>query len=295
MEHTKRKNSRLNTVLLVLLFLLLVAALVFGSYTYSKYVTQKTASGTAQVAKFGVNITADASELFGKNSEWNSEKSRSTITTDENGLTVKASGDYNVIAPGTTGELKFKVSGKSEVKCKVTVRIDNTPTELWDVSLLVQKELDQRKINEYYPLDWNFMFKSTTSGSTYTLEANALNMLPIRTYDGGSTINDLEYIFEPGEEINEVFALWWSWDFERNAASFRGRNSPLYNLGFTANECDTIFGYAINSGMTPEEWGGAQILSPTNFPSGVLRAGYNYYMNPFVKFNITVKVEQLPE
>lgn len=97
--------------------------------------TQKTASGTAQVAKFGVNITADASELFGKNYEWNSEKSRSTITTDENGLTVKASGDYNVIAPGTTGELKFKVSGKSEVKCKVTVRIDNTPTELWDVHM----------------------------------------------------------------------------------------------------------------------------------------------------------------
>lgn len=48
---------------------------------------------------------------------------------------LKTTGDYNVIAPGTTGELKFKVSGKSEVKCKVTVRIDNTPTELWDVHM----------------------------------------------------------------------------------------------------------------------------------------------------------------
>lgn len=175
---------------------------------------------------------------------------------------LKTTGVYNVIAPGTTGELKFKVSGKSEVKCKVTVRIDNTPTELWDVSLLVQKELDQRKIDEYYPLYWNFMFKSPTSGNTTRLEAYGLNALLSRTYDGGSTINDLEYIFEPGEEINEVFALWWSWDFERNAASFRGRNSPLYNLGFTANERDTIFGYAINSGMTPEEWGGHKVFLP---------------------------------
>lgn len=157
---------------------------------------------------------------------------------------LKTSGDYNVIAPGTTGELKFKVSGKSEVKCKITVRIDSDPSELWDVSLLVQKELDQRKIDEYYPLYWNFMFKSPTSGNTTRLEAYGLNALLT------------------GEEINEVFALWWSWDFERNAASFRGRNSPLYNLGFTADERDTIFGYAINSGMTPEEWGGHKVFLP---------------------------------
>ena len=106
------------------------------------------------------------------------------------------------------------------------------------------------------------MFKSPTSGSTYTLEANALNMLPIRTYDGGSTINDLEYIFEPGEEINEVFALWWSWDFERRSSSFAFDNPFLGRAGFTANELDTIFGYAINSGMTPEEWGGHKVFLP---------------------------------
>ena len=50
-------------MIIVALLLLLVAVIGFGGYTLSKYVSNKTSGGTAQVAKWGYTVEADATKL----------------------------------------------------------------------------------------------------------------------------------------------------------------------------------------------------------------------------------------
>ena len=95
-QKTKRKKNGKTAVIAVLLFAL-IAILCFGGYTLSKYVTSSSDKGVAQVAKWGYTLEADGSNLFGKNYKFDGVVSKATA--DTAGLTVKASGDYNVITP----------------------------------------------------------------------------------------------------------------------------------------------------------------------------------------------------
>ena len=113
--------------------LALIALLCCGGYTLSKYVTGSSKTGTAQVAKWGYIIKVDGSNLFGKNYKFDGVASKVTVDTD--GLTVKESGYYNVIAPGTTGSMTFMIKGQAEVKALIAMGIN--PEK--DIILKVQK------------------------------------------------------------------------------------------------------------------------------------------------------------
>lgn len=109
--------------------LALIALLCCGGYTLSKYVTGSSKTGTA----WGYIIKVDGSNLFGKNYKFDGVASKVTVDTD--GLTVKASGNYNVIAPGTTGSMTFMIKGQAEVKALIAMGIN--PEK--DIILKVQK------------------------------------------------------------------------------------------------------------------------------------------------------------
>ena len=117
---SERKNNKKAAVIIALL-LALIALLCYGGYTLSKYVTGSSKTGTAQVAKWGYTMKVDGSNLFGKNYKFDGVASKATA--DSDGLTVKASGDYNVIAPGTTGSMTFTIKGHAEVKALIAMGI----------------------------------------------------------------------------------------------------------------------------------------------------------------------------
>ena len=144
-QKSERKNNKKTTVIIALL-LALIAILSFGGYTLSKYVTSGGSTGKAQVAKWGYTLEIDGSNLFGKNYKFDDKASK--VTKDTEGLTVKASGDYNVIAPGTTGSMTFKIGGQAEVKALIAMGIN----PIKDVTLEMQKA-DGGKI-VYNPVKW---------------------------------------------------------------------------------------------------------------------------------------------
>lgn len=218
---SERKNNKKSAVIIVLL-LVLTSILCFGGYTLSKYVTSGSKTGTAQVAKWGYTVELDGNNLFGKNYKFDGVVSKTTA--DSDGLTVKASGDYSVIAPGTTGSLTFKIKGKAEVRALIAMGIH--PHN--DVILKMKKTSSGEEI-EYKPVKWTLKKNKVVvpTAENTSLEAVASTFLSDPTLG----------VKAPGFELPETtYELIWTWAFE-GTETFSG---------VTANELDTILGRCAN-------------------------------------------------
>lgn len=216
---SERKNNKKSAVIIVLL-LVLTSILCFGGYTLSKYVTSGSKTGTAQVAKWGYTVELDGNNLFGKNYKFDGVVSKTTA--DSDGLTVKASGDHSVIAPGTTGSLTFKIKGKAEVRALIAMGIH--PHN--DVILKMKKTSSGEEI-EYKPVKWTLKKNGVTAAENTSLVAVASTFLSDPALD----------VKAPGFELPETtYELIWAWAFE---------GTETFN-GVTANELDTILGRCAN-------------------------------------------------
>lgn len=215
---SERKNNKKSAVIIVLL-LALTSILCFGGYTLSKYVTSGSKTGTAQVAKWGYTVELDGNNLFGKNYKFDGVVSKTTADSDS--LTVKASGDYSVIAPGTTGSLTFKIKGKAEVRALIAMGI-NPHNDV----ILKMKKASGEEI-EYKPVKWTLKKNGVTAAENTSLEAVAF------TFHSDSALG----VKAPGFELPETtYELIWTWAFE---------GTETFN-GVTANELDTILGRCAN-------------------------------------------------
>lgn len=222
-QKSERKNNKKTTVIIALL-LALIAILSFGGYTLSKFVTSGGSTGKAQVAKWGYTMEIDGSNLFGKNYKFDDKASK--VTKDTTGLTVKASGDYNVIAPGTTGSMTFKIGGQAEVKALIAMGI--TPEK--DITLKLKKADGQEIV--YNPIKWTLK----KNGKLITgLENKTLIDVAGAFHD--MTSNPVSSVKKPGEVLEETtYELIWAWAFE-GTDTF---------TGITADELDTILGRRAN-------------------------------------------------
>ena len=221
-QKSERKNNRKTTVIIALL-LALIAILSFGGYTLSKFVTSGGSTGKAQVAKWGYKMEIDGSKLFGKNYKYDGVASK--VTKNADGLTVKASGDYNVIAPGTTGSITFTIEGKAEVVALIAMGIE----PINDVTLKLQKP-DGEKMKEivYNPVKWTLK-KNTKElpGMINTTLHGVAGAFHDMIYNSASSVKN------PGDVLEKTtYELVWEWAFE-GSGTFEG---------VTADELDTILG-----------------------------------------------------
>ena len=218
-QKSERKKNK-KTAVIVALLLALIALLCFGGYTFSKYVTSGSGTGTAQVAKWGYTIEVNGNNLFGKNYKFDGAASKATA--EGNNLTVKASGDYNVIAPGTTGSMTFKVKGQAEVKALVSMFITEAVHNegIKDIVLKVQKAGGDEIV--YNPVKWTLKKGSTVvaQNTTLTKVAETFHSDPV---NGAK---------EAGTVLDETYELSWAWAFE---------GTETFD-GITVNELDTILG-----------------------------------------------------
>lgn len=217
-----QKNSNKKSVFVIALLLLLVAVIGFGGYTMSKYISSKSDNGTASVAKWGFNVKADVTNVFGSNYEMKTGAASSTVTneTDATKLTVKASGTSKLVAPGTTGSLTFGFGGTSEVLAKFTFDL-----QVNDISLAYTKD---GAAGTYSPIKW-------------TLNDGATNVVDKGTIEAVKGALNKEVTLNPGETLEEKnYTLTWVWDFESSAEN---------------NKLDTYLGKLAN-GETVTEYEG---------------------------------------
>lgn len=114
-----KKNRTMRAAALLLALTLMTSCFVGG--TFAKYTTSDSATDTARVAKWGVEVLASGN-LFGTNYNPNSAddsiKDRICVATSNS-----VSAETNVVAPGTKNDegLTVSISGTPEVSYKTTV------------------------------------------------------------------------------------------------------------------------------------------------------------------------------
>ncbi len=225
-QNTQKKDNR-KSVFVIALLLLLVAVIGFGGYTLSKYVTKKSASGSASVAKWGYNIDVKAGNLFG--TDYKFETNNSIVTTAGAGVTVKSSDANNRVAPGTTGFMTFEVTGKAEVLSQIKISIADT--DFSDV-VLKYTEGEDTTVQTYAPVKWTLKKDGETAalvdGKTLADVKTALGNL----YKTSTAVNT---------EINDKYTLSWVWAFETGEDNDqKAKNNHLDTLlGMIANN-DTV-------------------------------------------------------
>ena len=216
MENKKtNKNTRL--IIIAIVLALVVLFLCIGGATFARYISsKKLPSNQATVAKWGYVITADAKNLFGKDY---ADTAIVADTTSDPKLDVKASG--NVVAPGTTGNITFGVTGSAEVLAKLNLAF----TVKSDVSLTTGEDASA---TTYNPIKWTLKKGDTALVTDKTLADVSTELAKVSTeIEAGTVIG----------EKDQAYTLSWKWDM--------GATTDDAN-----NKLDTILGYAAQGAGT---------------------------------------------
>lgn len=201
-----QKNSNKKSVFVIALLLLLVAVIGFGGYTMSKYVSSKSDKGTANVAKWGFEVTAKGDGLFGKEYKYDAGKSASVVNT-ASGVTLTVSAASagegversNLVAPGTTGSMTFSITGTAEVRSKIEVSLTGN-------DVVLKYTTDTVADGEYAPVKWTL---KKTGGTGTLLNGGTFAQLTTELAKLNATVEANATYANAGE-----YTIEWAWAFE---------------------------------------------------------------------------------
>lgn len=120
-----KKNTMMRLASFLLIAVLISTSAISG--TYAKYVTEGSASDTARVAKWGIDVSVGGN-LFGKYYAANTDANGDQIVASSTNV---ASGDgSNVVAPGTKNDAGFevKITGTPEVAYTIAAKTGDAVT-----------------------------------------------------------------------------------------------------------------------------------------------------------------------
>lgn len=255
-QHKTERNNNRKTAVIVALLLALVTLLCFGGYTFSKYVTSGSGTGTAKVAKWGYTASVDTTKLFG---ETYKHVSTNVSTVDGTG-TINVQADTvgrKVVAPGTAGSMTFTVGGQAEVRALLHTSL--IPTN--DVVLKIKKTTDTA-YTEYRPVKWTLEKEGTpvAGASNVTLETIA-----------GVIATDalLNKEIDPNAELTSTtYKLSWAWAFEGTGDV----------AGLTIDQADTILGQMEKGGT---------VYTPSGYEIDTAKSSTE------LAFDLTIQVSQI--
>jgi hypothetical protein len=203
----KNKMMRIASILMVAVLLTVCAV----SSTFAKYVTSVNVGDAARVAKWGIVITAENTDLF-------AEKYAKDDTTYTKDYTVIAADQKKVVAPGTKSDadkpFTLTVTGAPEVAFRTAFAFGENFKDVFlkagtytDYTKLVKGDNGKYSYgtftlaSDYHPI----VFTLTENGTQIfqgTLDA-LKTTLASKAYDPQTTA------------INSKFVLSWEWKFEK--------------------------------------------------------------------------------
>lgn len=136
----KLNKKQKRTATIASMAALLAVVLGMGGQTFAKYIsTKEVESDTAVVAKWGYVITATSD-----NDDVNTSGVELFKTTYGDNAVVSATSSQ-IIAPGTSGTVTFKITGTAEVKSEISFTADTTTFSNpgWEYNT-----------EKYYPVVW---------------------------------------------------------------------------------------------------------------------------------------------
>ena len=183
-----------------LLFALVLITSCFVGGTFAKYVTSKSASDTARVARFGVVIEAHDNTAF-----------KTTYDTDTAGISsVTTSTTDSLVAPGTKEDnaVILSITGKPEVAVHVELAMTGTDVVLMAGTypdLTTPNPNDTFALTEpYYPV-------------VFTLKKNGSEPISGTISEINTKLGALSKDCAPGTNLSTEFGTYtlsWEWKFE---------------------------------------------------------------------------------
>jgi hypothetical protein len=261
----KNKAMRLASMLFVLT--LLTTCVISG--TFAKYTTKDSASDTARVAKWGVNVTATGG-LFSKNYLTSTNtKAADDATT---GISVQSStadgaDGKNLVAPGTKNDtgLTFSITGTPEVAVNVKFGLTvNNDVFLKAIAANgAYKDYTSNKAagtftlaNDYYPVKFTLKKGGTVvqykKSETETVDLSDVNLATLKA--GIEALSNTSVA--PNTDLSSTYGtytLTWAWAYG-NATSDAGNDQADTLLGNLAND-STIAAKTADSTATTVAWG----------------------------------------
>ncbi len=220
----KNKFMRLASILLVLT--LLTTCGISG--TFAKYVTSATASDTARVAKWGVEIAT-----------WNTDKEDASVfatSYETDNQTVVSSDTDKLVAPGTKNEtgVVFSIKGTPEVDFKLDFVMNVTS----DVVVPAGDYLDWTTGNsttDTFTVDADYYPVVFTLTQTKSAEKNFDTDNPSGKVIATGNLETIQTEFnklskatvEANTELDEEWTLTWAWDFDANGAGTNDKADTL--------------------------------------------------------------------
>lgn len=224
-----KKNKMMRIASFLLVAVLMSTCAISG--TFAKYVTSDSATDSAKVAKWGVEVTTTGA-LFAN--AYKDIPVNYAAEDNDDTITVRAfTESANVVAPGTKNEtgMTFVLTGTPEVDVNVSIVVTATDIKLaaGEYANPTTGDGDDKftLAADYYPVVFTL-----TNGSGTTLVTGTLSA--IETYLEGlakdyQTNTDLATI---GTNTDGTYKLTWEWAIEQDS------NEALYNAAdtFLANQ-----------------------------------------------------------
>ena len=192
-QRSQRRSSMMVRLVAVLAVTMMFTMCFVGG-TFAKYTTSKSATDTATVAKWGVNITGTADtfkETYAKNDNSFTLHAKTVVSTED------------VVAPGTSGSMAaFAIAGTPEVAVRVEFTGTLTLSNNW---------LDAT--GKYYcPIEitvGNTTLKGTnySSAAKFERSVNAQIATYKKDYAAGTDLSGIS---------SDAPAITWTWAFEGN-------------------------------------------------------------------------------
>jgi len=221
-----KKNVMMRLASFLLVAVLISTSAISG--TYAKYVTQGSSQDTARVARFGVDVTANFTELFKDQYE------TTTAWTGDDGVSVKSIYGGDVIAPGTNGHMvDFVVTGWPEVDVNVSYVADFELGDNWMVDTNDDNVLD----SEYCPL------VIVVNGSSYCIDGATIKTVAELETAVENAIVASAKNYNAGQDLSVIkddLEIDWVWYFE---GSNEGGSGPACQW----DKFDTQLGDAFNA------------------------------------------------
>lgn len=218
-----------------LLFALVLITSCFVGGTFAKYVTSKSASDDARVARFGVVIEAHNNTAF-----------KTTYDTVDAGTgvifnSVTTSTTDSLVAPGTGEDntATLSITGKPEVAVHVALSMTGTDVVLNKGTypdLTTPDPKDTFTLNEpYYPV-------------VFTLKKNGTKLTSGTISEIGAHLATLSEDCAAGTDLSKEFGTYtlsWKWDFEDSNIGHKDQADTL--LGTLATSATAVPGVGVGN------------------------------------------------
>ncbi len=224
-NNEKSKNGK--RLALILIAILLLVAIAFGAYTYSRYVTRDEGTGSATVAQWGYTVTvsdgANGSDEFGFANDYNSS---GVAQADDTDAVISASADTrsNIVAPGANGSMTFSITGDAEVSAQVIAELTSTSKIFITVS-----GGDPSTTYYYYPVVY-----SLNNGTSDVVVGSIEEVAAYLTTSVNQVVNP------NSSELDMSYTLKWAWAFERTEGMTLKDSTGEKELQITDDDVDVL-------------------------------------------------------